>query len=101
MLALLALADKRGRNPARGVPLNTLIPEVDAFLQKARELAVADKVEAPLIQGRDLLDQIPAGPLVGKAVAYAYDLQIDEGIKDKQELKRRAIEYINQGLRRI
>jgi tRNA nucleotidyltransferase (CCA-adding enzyme) len=88
-LALLALADKRGRNPKKGTPLGrSKFKDVALFLKKANEARVLDQIELPLLQGRDLLDVVSPGPEMGKLLKKAYQLQLTRGITNKSELKK-------------
>jgi tRNA nucleotidyltransferase (CCA-adding enzyme) len=91
MLAQLSLADRRGRNPDSHAPLTVRDPEVEIFLKKAEGLQVLAQVEAPLLLGRDLLNEVESGPQMGKLLKQAYEIQIEEDIKDKEELKRRVL----------
>lgn len=91
MLAKVSLADKRGRNPKGHEPLTIDDPEVAEFLKKSEELQVLESREEPVLLGRDLLDEVEAGPQLGELVRKAYEIQIEEGIKDKEELKRRVL----------
>lgn len=91
MLGALALADKQGRNPKNTVPLKKRSEEIDQFLKLAQKAKVLAQIEKPILQGRDLLDVMESGPQMGKLVKQAYTIQIDEGIKDKAELKRRVL----------
>lgn len=91
MLANLAYADIRGRNPARGTPLTDDIPIIDQFIAKANEAQVLYAKEAPVLQGRDVIEYIKPGPEMGKLLASAYEIQLEEGIKDKDELKKRVL----------
>jgi hypothetical protein len=45
-----------------------------------------------VLLGRDLLNLVPPGPEIGIALKKAYKIQIDEGIVDKNKLKKRALE---------
>lgn len=92
MLADLCLADKRGRNPDSHEPLTSSDEHILAFIKKAQQVQVIHKAEKPVLLGRDLLDQVGVGPKLGELVKKAYELQLDEGITDKQELKRRVLE---------
>lgn len=94
LLADLASADMRGRNPQRGKPLAGPCPMVDVFRQKAEQANVIQAPESPVLQGRDLLDVVKPGPRLGELLAYAYQLQIEEGVIDKEELKRRVLEKL-------
>ena len=91
MLAKVSLADKRGRNPEGPEPLTVEDPEIEVFLKKSQELQVLESKEEPVLLGRDLLDEVGAGPHLGELVRQAYEIQIEEGIKDKEELKRRVL----------
>jgi tRNA nucleotidyltransferase (CCA-adding enzyme) len=86
MLALLAQADKRGRNPQAHSPLPDPIAQVQEFINKAREFGVLHAPEPPLVQGKDLLKYIQAGPALGAAVSAAYTIQLERDIHDKEEL---------------
>lgn len=87
-LAMVATADKRGRNPKKDGPLQlSVIPEVEQFIIRATEYGVVDGLEQPLLHGRDVADVIEAGPEMGKLLEYAYTVQLKEGITDKEELK--------------
>ena len=58
---------------------------------KAKQARVLHEVEQPVLLGRDLLDSVEPGPEMGKLLKKAYELQIEEGIKDKHELKKRIL----------
>lgn len=92
MLAKVALADKRGRNPIKGRPLVKNLPMIDKFLTKARDARVQYEPEPHALQGRDLLVIVEPGPQMGELLKKAYEIQIQEGITDKEELKRRVLE---------
>jgi len=91
MLADLSIADKNGRNHESIIPLTDDMHEVEAFRQKAKQLDVLYHAEAPVLLGRDLLDVINPGPAMGRLLKKAYDIQIQEGIRDKEELKKRVV----------
>ncbi len=91
MLADLALADKLARNPRGGAPRRGKVHAVTQFIKKAHELAILERKEEPVLQGRDLLDVVAAGPELGRLVALAYDIQLEEGIHDKQQLRQRVL----------
>ena len=88
-LALLALADKRGRNSRGHKPLNSKMKDVEEFLKQAQKAHVLHKPEEPLLKGRDIMDLASPGPGMGRLLKKAYELQIKEGIKDKFALKKR------------
>lgn len=95
-LSLLAYADRKGRNGKAHVSLSGAVADIDAFVIKAREYGVYEQAEKPIIYGRDLMGLYPEGPLIGKLVAYAYDIQINRGIKDKERL----LQYIAQAYKK-
>lgn len=87
-LALLAVCDKAGRNPAKGAPFSDVMyPDIQKFLDEAEKYGVLLQPEAPILMGKDVLDFIPPGPKMGRALSLAYKLQITKGITDKEELK--------------
>lgn len=89
MLSLLAYADHRGRNVHKGIPLTISVPEIDAFVVQATQAGVFDGPEKPILSGEDIRDFVPEGPLMGRALQHAYELQINRDINDKTELIRR------------
>ena len=91
MLADLALADRRGRNPLSGEPLTCAEPGVEEFRNRALEAQVLQSQEEPVLQGRDIIDLVAPGPAMGRVLRKAYEIQIEEGITDKDELKRRVL----------
>ncbi|MGC2310521.1 MAG: HD domain-containing protein [Candidatus Babeliaceae bacterium] len=91
MLGLLACADQQGRNAKSHEPLDEKNPLITQFLIKAEQAQVLERHEEPVLHGRDLLDTIPAGPLLGKILQEVYGIQIDEGITDRDQLKKRAL----------
>jgi len=94
MLADLALADKRGRNAQEHVPLSIEVPEIKKFLQLAEQLQVRINIEEPILHGRDVMDIVEPGPKMGELLKHAYEIQIEEGIKDKETLKKRVLEFL-------
>lgn len=92
-LAKLAVADKRGRNPHGPEPLTHACDEVDEFLLQAERAGVALMPEEPLLHGRDFLDVAAPGPELGELVKLAYELQIELGINDKDELRKRVLAH--------
>ena len=90
MLGLLAYADRRGRKPL------TQTTEIDEFMRQAECAQVLMNLEKPILNGRDLLDVIQPGPLLGKLVKHAYDIQINNNIHDKAELKKRVLNSIKK-----
>lgn len=96
MLANVALADRRGRNPIKGKPLVTKIFLVEKFLNCAEKANVQDRPEEAILHGKDLIHVIEPGPKMGEALKKAYELQIQEGITDKDELKSLVLENLKR-----
>lgn len=93
MLAKLAVADKCGRNPEKGKPLqNCQPPDIVAFQEAAEKCGVLLQPEPPVLMGSDLLEVMQPGPVMGKILERAYKIQIEEGITGKEELKKRVLQ---------
>ena len=88
MLADLSRVDKRGRNSQGHTPLQTPLPDIDTFLEKAEQCNVRYQEEKPVLLGRDIVDICEPGPRMGTLLKRAYEIQIEQGITDKEELKR-------------
>ena len=93
MLGLVALADKRGRNPKSHDPLASCADDkmIKEFVVKAQKAFVEYKPEEPILQGRDLMGIVKPGPEMGKVLRQAYEIQLEEGITDKEELLQRIL----------
>jgi len=102
LLAQISIADKLGRNPKGLEPLackdgfdidkaKKYCKNEFAFVEKARQLKVLTQVEAPVLHGRDLMGIVEPGPKMGYLLKKAYEIQIEEGVKDKKELKKRIL----------
>lgn len=91
MLALLFEADRRGRNGQGHRPLSGPLEGVQEFQEKVSSLGVLKAPEAPVLIGADLLDAVEPGPRLGDLVKKAYDIQINENIHDKVELRKRVL----------
>lgn len=94
-LALVALADVQGRNGNGHEPLDAYYDEFQYFLQQAEQANVTHKPEQAVLLGRDLLDVIKPGPEMGTLLKEAYLIQIEEGLLDVQELKKRVLRSKN------
>ena len=90
-LGLVALADRQGRNGAGHEPLSAYHDLYEQFLDQCEEATVTNQPEPPLLQGRDLLDEVGPGPALGQLLKKAYLLQIEEGITDPVELRKRIL----------
>ncbi|MBD3231129.1 HD domain-containing protein [Candidatus Dependentiae bacterium] len=92
-VAILNLCDVRGRNPKKHVPLKRVYQDrFEKFLNKIREINIEHGPEEPVLKGRHLLDVIQPGPEMGKLLKKAYEIQMDENIKDVEELKKRVLQ---------
>lgn len=89
ILADLALADRQGRNSEKQEPLLMHIQDVELFKQRANEAFVFQSAEPPLLRGNDIMDMVIPGRAMGELLKYAYEVQIEEGIRDKELLKAR------------
>jgi hypothetical protein len=49
-------------------------------------------VEKRILEGKDLVPEIEPGPLMGLLVKEAYQIQLNEGITQKNILKKRVLE---------
>src|SRR3989339_744937 len=92
-LALFACADKLGRNPS-GMSYSLqssigkkLCNDEFVFRDNAKKLKVLNEVEVPVLHGRDLMGSVAPGPKMGRLLKKAYEIQIEEGIKNKAKLK--------------
>lgn len=87
-LALVAYADRRGRNAHGGKPLpvSYVIVDVDTFVEKARLLGVLHGPEKAVLTGEDIEPYVPVGPQRGVFLKKAYHIQINSGIVDKKKL---------------
>jgi tRNA nucleotidyltransferase (CCA-adding enzyme) len=95
-LSFVALADSRGRNAKSSTPLsecnNNGEEILKVFMQNVENAKVEHGPEQPVLQGRDLLGIVEPGPAMGRLLKKAYDIQIDEGVTDKEELKKRVLD---------
>jgi tRNA nucleotidyltransferase (CCA-adding enzyme) len=90
-LSLLAIADRRGRNGKKNEPLKSTPQDIKTFIRKAEEAGVLQDLEEPILQGRDLLDIVAPGPDMGRLLKEAYEIQLEEGIRNKEALKKRVV----------
>jgi tRNA nucleotidyltransferase (CCA-adding enzyme) len=92
-LADLSLADKRGRNGELGSPLTIDFPQLETFKERAQMAGVLDGCEKPLVTGADLLHIVNPGAELGRILQVAYEMQINDSIKDKDLLIEKVIKY--------
>ncbi len=94
-LALLARADKSGRNPQKNGPFqNYPLPDIDAFIERVTHCGVLTQPEPPVLSGKDLLNVMDPGVAMGKCLEEAYVFQIEKGITDKEELMKMVIRTV-------
>jgi len=92
LLSDLALADYRGTNPDSDEPLNSESRLLRWFRSQARASGVEREPEPPVLMGRHLKGCLEPGPGMGRVLETAYQIQLEEGIKDLEVLRRRALE---------
>lgn len=91
-LAIVAFADKQGWNKKEHGPLfKFYIDKYKRFLMNAKNAHVEYQPEKPVLLGRDILKMVKPGPIMGKILKYAYKIQIEEGLKNKDELIKRVL----------
>jgi len=90
-LYFVAAADVLGRNPDGNFPLGNFLSgdkrTLEVFLEQVEKAQVKSGPEEPVLHGRDLLGIIEPGPKMGELLKKAYDIQIDQGVTDKEVLK--------------
>lgn len=94
MLLKVATADRRGRNGRCSLPLEIEDTGLQLFAQRAEQAQVVHEREPALLKGKDFLDIVSPGPLLGKMVAKAYELQL-EGQTDPAMLKQETLNFFN------
>lgn len=90
-IGLIALCDLRGRNNEASRPLSVGQEFLEQFLSRVSDACVAQGPEPPILLGRDLIGLVEPGPAMGAMLKKAYDIQIEESVVDKEELKRRIL----------
>lgn len=85
-LALLQKADKQGRNGKSEIPLEDEFLDNKQFIENAQKHGVLYQPEKALLHGADIMHLVKPGPAMGRMLARAYELQINRGITDKDEL---------------
>lgn len=92
-LAFINLCDIRGRNPKNHKPFIKKYEKLyNNFIKKVEKIGVKEQAVKPILMGRDLIEIIKPGPLLGQALKQAYKIQIDQNITDKNLLKNKIIE---------
>ena len=89
LLYRVAKADSLGRN-ADWVPREKWYDAAaqDWFIERARELEVAEQPPAPILLGRHLLEVgLQPGPRIGEITRAVYELQLDGRVRDLDEAK--------------
>ena len=90
-LVQLSLADRQGRVPGGQLPDQidfSADMQLSNFIEQAQLAGVYDGPEKPVLQGRDFLEFQAPGPRLGQLVQRAYQIQIETGITDPQQLKQ-------------
>ncbi len=96
MLIDLCIADKRGRNGVGHEPLTCDFPDVEIFRKKVEQAGVSTGAVEPILKGADLLDIVQPGPQMGELLRAAYEMQIDQGVTDKNILKEYVIKIMKK-----
>ncbi len=95
-LVKLTLVDRQGRVVGGQLP-NQIDFGVDLqlsdFIEQAKLAGVYDGPERSVLFGRDFLDLDLAGPELGRLVKQAYQIQIETGITDPQQLKQLVVAH--------
>jgi tRNA nucleotidyltransferase (CCA-adding enzyme) len=89
LLYRVARADSLGRN-ADWVPREKWFDAVaqDWFIERARELEVAERPPAPLLMGRHLLEMgLQPSPLIGQIASAVYEMQLEGRVETLDEAK--------------
>ncbi len=63
----------------------------DKSMKSIEEASLEHGPEKPVLLGRHLLGIVKEGPEMGEILAKAYEIQIEEDIKDAEELKKRVL----------
>lgn len=90
-LGLVALFDSQGRCGNGFDPRKEAQEHFEQFMQQAEKASVLHGPEEPVLLGRHLFGLVPPGPRMGKLLKKAYEIQIEEGIKDVELLKQRVL----------
>jgi tRNA nucleotidyltransferase (CCA-adding enzyme) len=90
-LALLWLSDNRGRSKDFRQPRKLFGDNFLKFINKAEQANVVNQPEAPILLGRHLIDVVKPGPDMGKLLKKAYRIQIEQGVTELAELKKRVM----------
>lgn len=85
ILAKVACADKSGRSlNNKNIIIN--FDSVKIFIENAIKYGVLEKFEKPVLTGKDIIQYVSVGPLMGKLLKEAYKYQLETGIVDKEAL---------------
>ena len=90
-LGLVALFDAQGRCGNGFDPRAQAQEHFEQFMKQAEKASVAHGPEQPVLLGRHLFGLVSPGPRMGELLKKAYLIQIEEGIKDVEELKKRIL----------
>ena len=91
LLSDLALADFRGTNPEGDEPLDGDSRLLSWFRQQAHASGVERRPERPVLMGRHLQGFVDPGPEMGRLLEKSYRIQLEEGIKDVEILRKRVL----------
>ena len=92
LLYRVARADCVGRRPGRFEPV-----AMEWFIERVRELDVAQRPPEPLLKGRDVLELgVAPGPRVGELLREVYEKQLDGTIATPEDARAEAARLIRQ-----
>ena len=91
MLSFLARADYHGTNPEVEYPHSNESKVLDWFDEQVDQLGIEHEPEKPVLLGRHLIGVVAPGPEMGKMLEEAYRIQLEEGVQNLEELKRRVL----------
>lgn len=90
-LGLVALFDAQGRCGNGFDPRAQAQEHFEQFMQHVEQASVLHGPEQPVLLGRHLFGLVSPGPRMGELLKKAYQIQIEEGIKDVEVLKQRVL----------
>jgi len=96
-LSRLSLADLKGRNGKENKPKLDCIEcdnIIDKFTYNANKYGVLFHPIKALITGKDLLEFLNEGTKIGEILKYAYKIQIDNNINNKDDLLKYIIKKL-------
>lgn len=99
LLYRVARADSLGRNAPWVPPAKWYTAEAQEwFIERARELEVAEAAPAPILLGRHLMEMgMSPGPAMGEITRAVYEMQLDGRVRTLEEAREEALKLIGLG----